>query len=151
VRAATLIYGKSSPAFAIQTKEPEMGNPLSNPDTLNLKPDWPEDLSESDPVIHPDDLADLINRFLGEQYACTIDHPRMSLLKELVQWTPDHATPSPRDGLHEITYEAIKNSELFNRLENWEVDVKADQLHDEVVRFMEQWIEKEVSRMEAKR
>jgi len=47
--------------------------------------------------------------------------------------------------LHEITYDAVKNSELFNLLENWEIDIKADQLHDEVVKFIERWIDKEVN------
>lgn len=36
-----------------------MSNPLSNPDTLNLNPDWPEDLSEPEPVLVDFALADL--------------------------------------------------------------------------------------------
>jgi len=60
-----------------------------------------------------------------------------------------YCTITPQaDALHEVTYEAVKNSELSDLVDgNRELDVKADQLHDEVVKFMEQWIEKEAAKL----
>lgn len=59
----------------------------------------------------------------------------------------DQAQVAELDGLiHDAAYEAIKQSALWDSLQNGEVDAKADELAGELERVISEWIEKEEER-----
>lgn len=47
--------------------------------------------------------------------------------------------------VHDLTYEAVRQSELFVKCDNDVVDAKADQLAQEVKTLITRWIDREVS------
>lgn len=93
---------------------------------------------------HPRSAMALMRTAIGPLYGAVLDIKKISA---------EH-NPNPEakieQMIHELAYERVKQSYLFNVLGNEMVDRKADELAAQIARLVEQWILREVT-LEAER